>query len=501
MKTPAPTFLHQAVLKLTLVPLAFALTSCSESKSIVCSAARACPEGWACAADGKTCIQTVCGDGVQQSGEACDDGNTEDGDKCNSTCTSNEKCGNGYIDVVLGEQCDDGDEINDNDCSNDCRIARCGDGVVSSRSVGKEECDDGGLSESCNLDCTTASCGDGLVSLGEECDNGLRQDTDKCTTDCKVSTCGDNYVNQAADEECDDGNKDDLDDCLSTCKWNRCGDGHINPPKESCDDGNTATEPACAYGTQSCTVCPGDCSKPVQRAGSYCGDGTQDPGEACDDGNTVNESRCSRGAGTCEACSADCSELLSIPGPVCGNGIHEFWWGEDCDDGNADSCGSCDAYCENKTSQTKAIGYITATLGSNIEDGDLIIINDGVHVPVFFEFDKGTGTATWTRPINIQNSQDANAVAASIRSAIKAIPDETLSIITKGSGNPIELEHLLSGGVGNQSILETVNHAGFSVKGMTGGKPYGCSETVGCAKDSDCAPGFTCTNKRCANSL
>lgn len=58
----------------------------------------------------ENCTPTACGNGVLTGAEVCDDGNTADGDGCSATCASNETCGNGIIDAIVGEQCDGGPE-------------------------------------------------------------------------------------------------------------------------------------------------------------------------------------------------------------------------------------------------------------------------------------------------------------------------------------------------------------------------------------------------------
>ena len=57
---------------------------------------------------GGSCQQSVCGNGKQEYGEICDDGNREPGDGCSIDCLSDETCGNGVVDVLVGEQCDSG---------------------------------------------------------------------------------------------------------------------------------------------------------------------------------------------------------------------------------------------------------------------------------------------------------------------------------------------------------------------------------------------------------
>ena len=70
-----------------------------------------------------TCVQTVCGNGLVEPGEACDDGNTVSED-----CRYGERACN-----VCNANC----EIEAGD------VKYCGDGLVS----GLEECDDGGIND------------------------------------------------------------------------------------------------------------------------------------------------------------------------------------------------------------------------------------------------------------------------------------------------------------------------------------------------------------------
>jgi cysteine-rich repeat protein len=67
------------------------------------------------------CRLASCGNGTPDPGEVCDDGNIVSGDGCNSTCTSQETCGNGVADLPA-EQCDDGNTVNGDGCSSTCSI-------------------------------------------------------------------------------------------------------------------------------------------------------------------------------------------------------------------------------------------------------------------------------------------------------------------------------------------------------------------------------------------
>ena len=46
-----------------------------------------------------------------------------------------------------------------------------------------------------------------------------------CRPNCKISRCGDGILDRSSGEECDDGNFNDFDSCTKDCKLNRVGDG------------------------------------------------------------------------------------------------------------------------------------------------------------------------------------------------------------------------------------------------------------------------------------
>jgi cysteine-rich repeat protein len=62
---------------------------------------------------------SLCGNGVQNSGEECDDGNNIDGDSCTNACKA-ARCGDGVVNIAL-EQCDDGNNRDGDYCTNQCQ--------------------------------------------------------------------------------------------------------------------------------------------------------------------------------------------------------------------------------------------------------------------------------------------------------------------------------------------------------------------------------------------
>jgi cysteine-rich repeat protein len=115
------------------------MQACAGPGTTECSSGRICPRGLVCAeehdrcvlesqvnaCDGRSngaacgfaevdqgecddgvCFAVACGNEIQQSAEMCDDGNRVNGDGCNAQCTSDETCGNDFIDLAGSEICD-----------------------------------------------------------------------------------------------------------------------------------------------------------------------------------------------------------------------------------------------------------------------------------------------------------------------------------------------------------------------------------------------------------
>lgn len=215
----------------------------------------------------------VCGNALQEAGEACDDGNTvtESGacpygqatcvPACSATCDavitlpSGGACGDGVTQAA--EVCDDGNTTTEMSCP--YGAATC--------SVCNETC-------SAVLTLSGSYCGDSKVTDGEACDDG--NTTDEASCPYGQATCN---------------------TCNSSCTGVRpltggyCGD-NIKQGPEYCDDGNTTSETSCPPGVPSCTACNESCSGTLILTGDVCGDGRVTYGEACDDGNGVNDDGC-----------------------------------------------------------------------------------------------------------------------------------------------------------------------------------------------------------------
>ncbi len=173
-------------------------------------------------------------------------------------------------------------------------IPICGDGIVAAASG--EQCDppyddEGGL-PGCDASCQY-HCGDGSIDTdeGEECDDAAANSDsapDACRTTCVLASCGDNVVD--AGEACDDGDAGEAGPCPARCQVAACGDGH------------TCSDPSCTSGPGGG---PEGCDPPHAQGGA--------PG-----------------------CDPSCANL-------CGNGSANLAFGEECDDGLANSATVPDA--------------------------------------------------------------------------------------------------------------------------------------------------------------
>ena len=301
-----------------------------DSATTDCDSELRCSADSRCTAAGDACIPVsdTCGDGQIQANEECDDGNRRDSDGCV-----------------------------------ECKLARCGDGVIQ---VLVERCDgepDPMTGEPCRSDCQGyVSCGNGTVDMGELCDDGNQIDEDSCPSSCVPAFCGDGFVWDGV-EKCDGQPDSDENPCRSDCRGHqKCGNGLLDPG-ELCDDGNANNSDACpdnpADAGEKTTCVPAFCDdgfvwKDVEecdpsdnaqcrsdcRGQKKCGNGLLDPGELCDDGidpetnEPSNQDACPNNPDKAEDNQATC-----VPA-FCGDG---FVWQdvEQCDDNNHDNNDDC----------------------------------------------------------------------------------------------------------------------------------------------------------------
>jgi cysteine-rich repeat protein len=185
---------------------------------------------------------------------------------------------------------------------------------------------------------TYTLCGNGARDLGEQCDDGNRDDADGCTTAC--TSCGDRSVSPG--EECDDGNLQNGDGCDANCSLTACGNGIVTPG-EVCDDGNRDA---------------GDCCSPdcqLEAAGASC----------IDDGNPCTTDVCDGQA----ACIHPNNTEPCSDGNLC-NG-EDFCLNGACAVHSGNPCGG-EPVCQRACVQTSPLQY-----QCNVEPAGTACISDG----------------------------------------------------------------------------------------------------------------------------
>ena len=170
--------------------------------------------------------------------------------------------------------------------------------------------------------------------------------------------------------------------------------------------------------------------------------------------------------------------------------------GETCDDGNKDSCGTCNDDCSRVQRSEFAKGdIIVSQTDPNALDGKWFSINDGQHAPVFFEFDKDHTPTTGRTMIYVTASKSPLELANLIRGAINGVSG--LNIDATVTQNIVRLENTQPGASGNQDMEQSPDTFAFTVDGMSGGSSReGCTAGIGCRYDQDCKSG-SCQSGRC----
>jgi hypothetical protein len=121
-----------------------------------------------------------------------------------------------------------------------------------------------------------------------------------------------------------------------------------------------------------------------------------------------------------------------------------------------------------------ALGTVTCIVANNIVDGETLIMDDGTAAGgpnsngvYIFEFRK-TGSPSGT---NILVSITAGWTADQVKTALISAINGTAIAITASSGGTglVSLVHDTAGGIGNVTLVDTVNDAGFVTVGMNGG--------------------------------
>ncbi|MCP3982355.1 MAG: hypothetical protein GY716_23885 [bacterium] len=218
-------------------------------------------------------VDSICGDGVVDVGEACDDGGVST--TCNVNCTL-ATCGDAILNDDAGEECDDGNLLNGDDCDAACRIELpCPDNDGDTWVVCDAQCDAGPGSACGDCDDLDATSFPGAEQL---CD-GLNNDcadpawpavpTDEADADGDgVSSCAGDCDDAAdaifpgAPAVCD-GVNNDCDDPLwpglPASEADADGDG-VSACAGDCDDANAAVLPG---GKQVCDRLNNDCNDPT----------------------------------------------------------------------------------------------------------------------------------------------------------------------------------------------------------------------------------------------
>ena len=401
-----------------------------------------------------------CGDGTLDPAETCDDGNQVEGDGCDSNCTLT-GCGNGIL--TAGEECDDGNTVNGDGCSSSCEnqdlpqtgdqdacvnelnrqlarmskmqgreVKRCLKNFAKQKLTGSmelcleadargkvakaatkalsaeaEDCNgvtpnfgptdaatiiDVAIREQIDLvhDVFGAVLSNGLIPDAQDrsasrCQRGVAKSLEKCQivmlkefNKCKKEGLKSGQFLEAEDLKICIGADPDLK-IARTCDpgigkitstiGQRCPGVNLFTAFPGCNVTGTGPLAACLKQKASCGICSAlneadglqqDCdlfdNGVMDGSCPFCGNDVIDLGEECDDGNPD----------TCDGCSPTCQLEAGL---ACGDGIQNALCGEECDDTNTLNGDGCSSLCLNEVCGD---GVLQSGLGEACDDGNTV---------------------------------------------------------------------------------------------------------------------------------